>query len=311
MLRELMIRFGNEGEIFREISEERNYFLSEAEEIVNQIRNRLKRENRVVDPKSFELLLDGQQIVVAYVSFNMKESLEQQITKTILHYDGWEDEIKNKYVNKIKEYAELERQLLLNKELRAFVVRFDQVLGNTSTKPFPLLLTLKQLKKLFNEVYTRVTSGFYSELEEIINAVKIGYETIVLLSIDELKNKEEFSFEEMKKNVLVWFNDDAKFMKFIQYAVACYQSVSQRRIDALCSRSSLYQNFQSYLFKECVPVHGFERMYEIHEKLLKKFDKKFNDILFEGFVLTSDEMVESLVIVPVIKKFQEDVKKIS
>lgn len=307
-MRELVIRFSEEGERLREINEERNYFFSEAEEKVVQIRKRLKLENRMVSPKQFELWLDGQQIVVTYVSFESKESLEEQLIETILHYEGWEEENKHKYVNKLKDYAQLERQLFLNKEFTAFIVRFDQTLGNEAAEPFPLLLSLKQLKLLFDEVYTRVASGFYSELEEIINAIEASYETVAMMSMEEMPSG-EYSIEKFEELVLDWFIDEAKFKKMIQHVSACYQSVSHHRIDSLCSHSNAYQKFQSYLFKDGVLDYGFRKVYSIHEKLLRQFDKKFNDILFEGFVLKSDEMVESLVISPVIKKVKEEVEK--
>lgn len=39
-----MIRFTKDGDFFREIDEERNYFLVEAEEIVEKIRGKLRQE---------------------------------------------------------------------------------------------------------------------------------------------------------------------------------------------------------------------------------------------------------------------------
>jgi len=46
VLRKLLIRFKDDGDYFREIDEERNYFFTEAEEIINRIRDRLAKEKR-------------------------------------------------------------------------------------------------------------------------------------------------------------------------------------------------------------------------------------------------------------------------
>ncbi|WP_418300775.1 hypothetical protein [Lysinibacillus fusiformis] len=53
-MRKLLIRFKDDGDYFREIDEERNYFFTEAEEIINRIRDRLTKEKRADSTKSFE-----------------------------------------------------------------------------------------------------------------------------------------------------------------------------------------------------------------------------------------------------------------
>lgn len=75
-LRNLFIRFSDEGEYLREIDEDRFYFLCEAEEIVQRMRKRLNREKRVIEPKSFECWIDGQQLVVTQVFFKTNSLLK-------------------------------------------------------------------------------------------------------------------------------------------------------------------------------------------------------------------------------------------
>lgn len=302
MYRNLMIRFSNDGEYFREIDEERHYFLYEAEKIILKIKERLQQQKRSVQPKEFECWIDGQKVVVAYVSFDNKGTLEKQLETTMLEYSGWEDEVRYTFVNKLKEYAEEERQLFLNKEFKAFAIRFDQVFGHLNTKPFAMLLGIKKLKQLFDEMSNHVTTGFYSELEEMMGAIKTSCETIVL--VVERENAEDKKETLLIDGVNRWLEVESNFQAFVQYVAACYQSVSKKRIEALCSRFKPYQDFQLYLFKQFASVHGFSSAYQHHIELQQKFIKKYDDILFQGFVLKTDDMVESLVLNPVINKYQ-------
>lgn len=317
-MRKIIIRFNDDGSFFRELNEERNYFFSEAEEIVEKIRRRLQQEKRMSDPKTYECWLDGQRAVVTYVSFEEKGSLEEQLVQTMLEHDGWDEEIRHKYVNKLKEYTEKERQLFLNSEFKAFAVRFDQVLGNKEVDPFPFLLDIEKLKELFDEVYVHIATGFYSELEEIMSSILLAFQTVVRLAREELFQLEKDekterenmdSVDFLKVRVATWLGHEENFQKFKNYVASCYQSVSKTRIDSLFPRYKPYQEFQTELFKKYVAIGGFDAVYQIHDELIETFYEKYNNILFEGFVLKTDEMVESLVLNPVIQEIREKVKE--
>lgn len=299
-----MIRFSKDGERFRELDEERNFFLVEVEEILLNIRKRLTKEKRTVEPKSFECFIDGNPIIISHVDFEKDETLEKQLETTMMAFEGWEEEVRYLYINKLKDYAEEERQLLVNREFKAFVRRFDQVLGHPEMKPVPLLLGMHELKKLFDEVYATMSTGFYSELEEIMSAIQVAYRTIY----EKMEKHEE---EPIGEQINHWFQKEENSRNFINYVVATLQSVSKHRIPALVSRLKAYQIIENFLFEEFAENHGFLKAYDFHIEMMDLFNQKFDDILFSGFVLKTDDMLESLVLMPVIQKMQEKIQKVS
>lgn len=314
-MRNLVIRFQKEGELFRELDEDRNYYFSEAEEIVMKIRKRLEKEKRIVEPKPYECWIDGQRIVITHVSFEKNVSLAKQLEETILGYDAWENEVKHKYINLLKEYIDEEQVLFTNKEFKAFAIRFDQVLGKLNTEPSPFILDIRKQKQIFDGVLPHIDTGFYAKLEEIMNAIKKGYETIVNIvnrdfeSTNEESRKDLSDFIEVR--VKTWLGNEENFQKFISYVAASYQSVSKKRIAALCPQFVSYQEMQKYLFHELVKDIGFDKAYEHHNKLIKLFYEKYEGILFNGFAIKTDEMVQSLVIKPVIDKFWSQISEYS
>lgn len=312
-MRNLMICFNQEGEFLREIHEERNYYLSEAETIIRDIRQRLVQEKRVISPKQFECWLDGQKIIVSHVFFEKGESLEKQLESTMLNYESWEESIRYKYTNKLRDYAEHERQLFLNKEFEAFSIRFDQILGNKKMEPFPLLFDVSTLKKLFDAVYASTQTGFYAELEGIIEIVKKSVQPIMrhiviereqeILKNPQLKGTDDYI---LKNYVDEWLTNEDNFRKFTQYVSACYQSISYERIDAICTRFKPYQVLEKTLFQSFASHDGFKKAIGIHSKMHQEFVDKYDTILFNGFVIKDDAMLESLVLNPIIEKVKND-----
>lgn len=305
-MRNLFIRFQKEGELFRELDEDRNYYFSEAEEIVQKIRERLQKEKRIVEPKPFECWINGQPIIITHVSFENSVTLKQQLIDTIMSHSGWENEMKHKYVNLLKEYIDEEQVLFTNKEFKAFAIRFDQVLGNLQSDPSPFILDIRKQKQLFDSISPHIDTGFYAKLEEIINAIKKGYETIInivneeiMLSDENNNNRKDF----IQVRVKTWLGNEENFQKFVSYIAACYQSVKNNRIHALCPSFRPFQEIEKFLFEKLVKEIDFAEVYRIHEKMMSAFYDKFDEVLFNGFPIKTDEMVQSLVLKPVIDKF--------
>lgn len=305
-MRKLMIRFQKEGELFLEIDEDRNYYFSEAEEIVQKIRKRLEKEKRVVEPKPFECWIDGQRVVITHVFFDKEVSLAKQLEETILNYDAWESEVKHKYINLLKDYIKEEQLLFTNHEFKAFAIRFDEVFGKPNTQPMPFILDVNKQKLIFDQILTSVDTGFFAELEEIMNAIKKGYETIlnivneeIMLSNENNNNRKDF----IQVRVKTWLGNEENFQKFVSYIAACYQSVKNNRIQAICPSFRPFQEIEKFLFEKLVKEIDFTEVYRIHEKMMSAFFEKFDEILFNGFPIKTDEMVQSLVLKPVIDKF--------
>lgn len=312
MLRKLLIRFKDDGDYFREIDEERNYFFTEAEEIIDRIRDRLIKEKREASTKSFEFWLDGQCLVISQVHFDKKESLQKQLEHTILTFDSWEEDMRHKYVNTLKSYVEEEKQLFINKEFVTFVTRYDQLFGISTFAPFPICLDTSQLNQIYGTMQPLVKTGFYSELEQMMAAIKTALEKVIYDAGKNLDGAEKDFLQQQKlleEKVNTLLQEETIFKSFTQYAGASFQSVGKHRIDALCPNFKLYQTLQLTLFSTFVEKNSFAEAYEIHLTLTSALQEKYDAILTQGFALANDEMIESLVLNPVLQQFRIDIEQ--
>lgn len=301
-MRELIIRFGYEGEHYRELDEDRNYFLCEADEVVQKIKIRFVREKRTVKQKEIVLWMNGQQLLVTQMGFDKEQPLVKQLEEAMRNDDG----VQHEHVKTFKDYAEKEHRLFLDREFKAFAIRFDQVLGNPAMKPFPLVLDIDKMKKLFDEVNTHVATGFYSELEKIITSIDSAYQTVV----NQIRQEKTSARDDPYREVEAWLEEDEYFSRFVQYAAACFQSVSKKRIDALYPRFRPYQELETFLFEKIADEKGFSDAFALHAELYNAFLKEYDNILFQGAVLKSDDMVESLILAPVVQEYWEQLPKL-
>ena len=309
-----MIRFGDDGEVYGEIDEKRSYFLSEAEKIAESIRVRLKNEKRVASPKEFECWVEGTRLIITHVRFDNEQSLEEQLINTMLKHEHWEEGLRHKYVNLLKDYAAKERELFVHKEFKAFAIRFDQYMGSKKIEPFPLLLGIEPLKELFDNIFLHVSTGFYSELEEIMRSINKAYQTIVNHVNEELLQLEDKEYDGsfvdfLKVRVNTWFGNEENFLRFKKYVSAYYQSVTETQIKALYPKFETYQRLQYLLFTDYIKKFGFDDAYRLNNELIRAFYKKYDDILFEGFAIKTDDLVESLVLSPVIVLYHKNITK--
>ncbi|MCT6922804.1 hypothetical protein [Metasolibacillus sp.] len=309
-MRKLFIRFNDEGDHFREIDEDRNYFLVEAEELVEKLRQRLTKEKRVAS-KPFEFWMDGKCLVISHVDFNQTTSLQKQLEQTMLSFGSWDEELRHQYINKLIELAEEERQLFVNKEFALFAIRNDQIFGVPSFTPFPILLDINQLYLLYQSLQPLVKTGFYTELERMITAIK----STVYKTIDKVGKSDEVQQQiglaqrqkALQQAFAAWLSVNNH--SFVQYTCASFQSVGKERIDALCPNFKLYQNIQQILFTAYVNQYSFAQGYEQNLLLFEALYEKYNAILEQGFALIDDSMVESLVLTPVLQQFRRSIEE--
>lgn len=288
MSRELVIRFKEDGEWVQEIEEERHYYLIEVEEIVQKLRKRLVKEKRELEQKAFSLLVDGKEVLHSYISIKSSESrtIQEQITQTIANYEAWEESVRQKYVNKVNEYAENERQAFLNPEFRMFVIRLDEVLEAK--------FGLTQSKYLFDRVYANLSTGFFSKMEEVVTSVVESYQTVL---------------QSIADKSIEWFSDKENFNSFGQYVSANYQSVSKNRLAGIQVQYSGYHKLQDYLFTLKAANRGFSEAQSVHKSMKVRFLLEWDKILLQGFPLKDEDMVKSLLIAPIIQSyFQEEIK---
>lgn len=291
-MRELVIRFRESGEMFHEIDSDRNYYLIEAERIVESIKVRLKNEKRVATPKEFEFLVDGELLVVTSIRFEQSTSLESLLEDTITSNDTWHEDTKNQYLNKINGYIVKEREYFSHEQLKSFLIRIDEVLGGESTKPFPLLIRTELLKELFDAIIYHIDSGYYSKLEDAVRSV---HETIqVITDREDINQLNDFT---------EWLDHEHMGM-FKNYVLSHYHSLPIERMESLYPTFPQYQELAEMLFTDFTEEHGFDTVYRLQNEMIKEFYYYYHEVLFSGFKIESDEDIYILVLYPVIQKYR-------
>lgn len=283
MYRPMVVRFIDDGQLLREIDEDRKYYLVEAEEIVHKLRKRFEKEDRGVEGKAFSFYIDGKEIIRTVVKFHETQSIQSQVIDTIQRFGTWEAEIKQGYINKINEYAEAERQSLIHPDFRAFATRFEEVMHTN--------FNLVQLRRIFDQLMIHLPTGIYSNLENVIVSLTESYLTVMDSAAGQ---KEE------------WFDNPQNFQSFVQYVSANFISISKKRLSSIYVKYKGYQQLQNYLFTIRVESQGFQKMMNTHSEQKSLLERNWNEILFKGFALKTDEMVQSLLIAPTIKTFFEN-----
>ncbi|OUB77045.1 hypothetical protein BK744_09215 [Bacillus thuringiensis serovar zhaodongensis] len=298
-MREIIIKFSTEGERFRELDESKSYFLQEAEEIIFQLRHKVKSRSQEVQPKRFGLYLNGKFLLDSKVSFSDKNSIEQQIKDTFLRTDVWSDEIKKQYVNILSNYAKEEKQAFLNQEFRSFVF----LKRDLFEKKADFLLSLKQSERLFKSVYAKISNGFFSQLEDIVSSMFDSYEYIV--HYHDLLNG---NYEEVKGKKEEWFGNVENFGDFVRFVTANYFSINRSRLKAIQTNNPLYHSFQDYLF-EWRAKTDFQDSLKVHEDINQKLQNKWTEVLLNGSTFVNAESVEKWVIEKVLREFFEEETK--
>lgn len=310
-MRKCFIRFVEGSVYIRDLDSERNYFFIEAEKMIDELRMRFAKEKRTVDRKEFEFWIDGQLAVRTHVDFEKKITLQRQLEEAISIFDSWEEEFRKDMIGRLRNYVEEEKQLFVNREFYTFAKRFDEIFGKPSYALFPLLLEVTQLHQLYSTMQKSVTTSFYAELEQMIRAIDASIQNELSQFTRKLQNDEE-PFESMKerieKAVYQHLEQPEVFSGFSQYALAYYQSVPKNRIIALCPHFPRYQDFEKWLFQTYAKMSGFDTAQEIHRRLLKTFEEKYDDILASGFALRNDEAIETLILDPVLQEFRLEVQ---
>ncbi|MEK4593602.1 hypothetical protein MHB68_30885 [Bacillus sp. FSL K6-0040] len=299
ILREIIIKFSTEGERFRELDESKSYFLQEAEEIIFQLRHKVKSRSQEVQPKRFGLYLNGKFLLDSKVSFSDKNSIEQQIKDTFLRTDVWSDEIKKQYVNILSNYAKEEKQAFLNQEFRSFIF----LKRDLFEKKADFLFSLKQSERLFKSVYAKISNGFFSQLEDIVASIFDSYEYIV--HYHDLLNG---NYEEVKGKKEEWFGNVEHFGDFVRFVTANYFSINRSRLKAIQTNNPLYHSFQDYLF-EWRAKTDFQDSLKVHEDINQKLQNKWTEVLLNGLTFVNAESVEKWVIEKVLREFFEEETK--
>lgn len=144
-----------------------------------------------------------------------------------------------------------------------------------------------------------------------------GHKSFSLKTTNEnLKSSEEATTEEKDESskdiktkvtsrLSAFMDDGAFFERFIKHIVTNYQSLQKQRIDVLMVKNHTYQSFEFQLFDEnYIAENGFKAAYNRHNQLVKAFYTTFDDLLFAGEILDTDEKINEQVIDVVLNEFQ-------
>ncbi len=281
-----MIRFSTEGERFRELNEHKSYFLTEAEEVVQQLRSRLKNQKREVEPKRFGFYLNGQYLIDTKLVFSNPDSLENQIRHVMLEYtEEWDESFRQEKLKEFSELVKREKECFLNREFRVFAF----LMRDTFEQKADWLFSLSQLEQLFQNVYAKLSGGFFSHVEDIVDSIYQSY-----LQIVDYYELLEGTHDEIQQAKANHFDNDEKFTEFTRFVTADYFSINRSNLLIYASKDPLYQSVQDYLF-ERKAVRDFQLALNIHSDIQRQLQKAWTESLMEGTSINRKEVVEWII----------------
>lgn len=118
------------------------------------------------------------------------------------------------------------------------------------------------------------------------------------------KEIQEYVYARIK----TFMGHEESFQRFVTHVAANYQSLQKQRIDVLMIKNAAYQTFESTLFDESfIAEYGFQKAYKLHNQLVQAFHTKFDELLFTGEVLDTDEKINERVIDVILRKFESKI----
>ncbi|MDY0407217.1 hypothetical protein P5G51_019455 [Virgibacillus sp. 179-BFC.A HS] len=101
-----------------------------------------------------------------------------------------------------------------------------------------------------------------------------------------------------------YMSNEKNFKRFITHVIINYQSLQEQRINILMVHNRAYQKLEDSLFGETfVRENGFQKAYKLHNELIHAFHNCYHDLLFEGTIIDTDEIVEEKVIEPIVQRY--------
>lgn len=279
-----MIKFSTEGERFREMNEHKSYFLTEAEEVVQKLRSRLKNEKREVEPKRFGFYMNGQYLIDTKLIFSSKDSLENLIRNVMESTEEWEESIRQEKLKEFSELVKREKECFLNQEFRVFAF----LMRDTFEQKADWLFSLSQLEQLFQNVYAKLSGGFFSQVEDIVDSIYHSYLQIVDY-YELLEGTQDVQQAKAKH-----FNNDEKFKEFVRFVTADYFSYKRSSLLVFARKDPLYQSVQDYLFEQKA-VRNFSLALNTHSEIQRQLQKAWTESLMEGTLIDKKEVVEWII----------------
>ena len=289
-MRDLIIRFTNDGNAIKELDRNRNYFFYEANQIVMNLKKQDISFTKGIELEFPKLNLAYQEMLEVDESF---PSLKQFVLNVV-------DSKVNKDTLNTVFYEE--GKFFDNKAFCVFVERYDQLLGKKDLKPFPFLISAHELFGLYESAYEVYGHLFYSRLENVVRSMESLFRFIISIPTDA-------SDEKLKKFFFSFIDKETNYIKMKQYVSSYLQSLSVKRIEALYPKNVEYQNTERVLFTELPFYIGFERCHEIHEKMIDTFYLRFHLELFDGNVFGENNHFDELVFRPVITEIYKYIEK--
>lgn len=285
-MRDLVVRFmDSDGtDYISEMSESsRNYFFWEANQIIEVIRGKYPSFTKEIEFEFPKLKQTYNVMIELNKDFDLKQTLLKTVNQKID-----KETLSNVFYEENKAFE--------NEAFCVFVERYDYKLCQPKYGAFPYLLSVNQMYGLFESAWEVYEHLFFSNLENVINAVEGLFKFIVSLP----RSKKSLSLLEVEKFFYSFVNEDSNYRKMKQYIYASLTTLSINSIDALYPKYEGYQTFEKLLFSRLPAYIGHQKCMEIHEKVIESYYLRFHIELFEGRVLSQNKDFEMYVFNPVM-----------
>lgn len=284
-MRDLIVRFidSEDSDYISEMKQSsRNYFFWEANKILEEIKEKYLSFTKKVEFEFPKIKQTYNVNIELKKDFDLKQTLLRTVNQ----------KVDKETINRVFE----EDKFFKTDAFCVFVERYDQKLCQPNSDSFPYLLSVNQLYGLFESAQKVYGHLFFSNLENVINAVEGLFKFIISLP----KSKKEIGLLEVEKFFYSFVSEDSNYQKMKQYIYASLTSLSINSIDAFYPKYEGYQTFEQLLFSRLPAYIGHQKCMAIHEKIIEGYYLRFHIELFEGRVLGSNNDFEMYVFNPVM-----------
>ena len=291
-MRKVVIKFG-EGNRFKSLNEERNFFYQEAVRIIDDLetRNSSGATKEVIVYVAEDNVLNVVDLFIyEFGNGNFADELREVLLSVLS-------------AEEFNAMIEQEEKLFEEESFRLFVERYDLAFCGENQKPFPFMMELEKLYRFYELAKESVGHLFYSKLPSAINIIGDLLKVIVdIIDIDGVESNLEKDFYE-------FLDDEKNFGMIGNYIPSRLDSLSPDRIPALYPNYKPYQGMQSKLFNKLPYYLSFDELYQFHLEMLNEFELEFNRQLFNGVVFKEDFDFENVVLKVVINRYEEYLKE--
>lgn len=292
-LRETVIRFLDDNNIIRDLDENRHYFLTEADDLLEKIKKNIQQNGWLCNAKKYNFYLNGMYILQGSFSFDSETKLSDQIYDVIKKNTNMDSEKKKELLKILKHNKSEELRLFSNKELSYFAIELSKLM---SQRKF-FLFSLKQTEKMFSVLQLKMRESFFSKMEDVKKAINKSFDLLLVY-----ENLWHGSYEEIHKRLERWFAFEDNFNKYLNLFVSTFFSIPESRLKSQLRKSRTYNKLQYYLFEICAK-HNFYESMKKQMAFEREINRRRTEVLMKGIPLDSEVTLQNQVIDYTIRQF--------